>query len=262
MTAMAWVLDLDGVVWRGEDPIPGASGAVAQLRAAGHRVWFVTNNGLPRRGDVVAKLRAHGIDADDDVVTSPMAAASLVKPGERVLVCGGAGVTEAVEERGAEAIDASATAGAVDAVIVGLHLDFDYRRLANACTAIRAGARFIATNDDSTYPATSGLLPGAGSLVAAVATASGASPTVAGKPHEPMVTLVRSLAGPGGIVVGDRADTDGRFARALGYRFGLVLTGVTGVADLPVDPAPDLIVDDLAGLVAEVLAGSDSPPLV
>ena len=108
----------------------------SRVRAGGERVWFVTNNALPRRGEVAAKLGAHGIDAGDDVVTSPMAAASLVEPGERVLVCGGPGVTEAVEARGAEAIDASASSPpAVDAVIVGLHLDFDYRRLAHAATA-------------------------------------------------------------------------------------------------------------------------------
>jgi HAD superfamily hydrolase (TIGR01450 family) len=250
---MAWVLDLDGVVWRGSEPIPGAADAVARVRAAGERVWFVTNNALPRRHDVAAKLVAHGIDPHDDVVTSPMAAASLVTPGERVLVCGGAGVTEAVEERGAEAVDAGTAASGIDAVIVGLHFDFDYRRLANACAAIRAGARFLATNDDTTYPGASGLQPGNGALVAAVATGSGASPTVAGKPHRPMVDLVRSLAGPDGLAVGDRADTDGRFARALGYRFGLVLTGVTTAEDLPVDPAPDLLAADLAGLVTEVL---------
>jgi ribonucleotide monophosphatase NagD (HAD superfamily) len=82
------------------------------------------------------------------------------------------------------------------------------------------------------------------------------APTVAGKPYGPMVDLVRSLAGADGIAVGDRADTDGRFARALGYRFGLVLTGVTSAADLPVDPEPDLVVADLAGLVDRVLSPS------
>jgi 4-nitrophenyl phosphatase len=253
---MAWVLDLDGVVWRGDRTIAGSAAAVEQLRSAGERVWFVTNNALPRRADVIAKLAAHGIDAGDDVVTSPMAAASLVMPGERVLVCAGPGVTEAVTERGGEAIDAAVGAAAVDAVIVGLHLDFDYRRLARACTALRAGARLIATNDDSSYPGADGLLPGAGALLAAVVTGSGAVPVVAGKPYAPMVELVRSLAGDGGVAVGDRADIDGRFARALGYRFGLVLTGVTAVGDLPVDPHPDAVAPDLAALVDNLRARS------
>src|SRR3954469_23304294 len=246
---MAWVLDLDGVVWRGAEPIPGAARAVAEVRAAGERVWFVTNNALPRRSEVEAKLAAHGIEPDGDVITSPMAAAALVEPGERVLVCAGAGVIEAVEARGATAVDASSALDDADVVIVGLHLNFDYGRLANASAAVRNGARFVATNDDTTYPGASGLQPGNGSLVAAVATASGVAPVVAGKPYAPMVDLVRSLAGPTGLAVGDRADTDGRFARALGYRFGLVLTGVTTSADLPVEPEPDLVAVDLTAMV-------------
>jgi HAD superfamily hydrolase (TIGR01450 family) len=224
------------------------------LRAAGERVWFVTNNALPVRTEVIAKLAAHGIDAGDDVVTSPMAAGSLIVPGERVLVCAGPGVTEAVVARGGEVVDASAGDVAVDVVIVGLHLDFDYERLANACTALHAGARLVATNDDTTFPGAHGLLPGAGSLLAAVVTASGAVPVVAGKPYGPMVELVRGLAGPTGIAVGDRADTDGQFARALGYRFGLVLTGVTVASDLPVDPDPDETAGDLATLVDRLMA--------
>ncbi|MGZ4729037.1 MAG: HAD-IIA family hydrolase [Acidimicrobiales bacterium] len=257
---MAWILDLDGVIWRGDQPVPGSARAVERLRAAGEDVWFVTNNALPRRGDVANKLRDHGIDPGDQVVTSPMAAASLIEPGERVLSCAGAGVVEALTERGAEVVDAgdrrAVEAGGpwFDAVVVGLHLDFDYGRLAAAATAVRGGARLVATNDDSTYPAADGvLLPGAGSILAAVEAASGATAIVAGKPYAPMADLVRGLAGPTGIAVGDRADTDGRFAAALGYPFGLVLTGVTRAEHLPVTPAPDLIAADLATLVQQAL---------
>jgi len=258
MTAMAWILDLDGVIWRGDQPIVGSARAVARLRAAGEQVWFVTNNALPRRTEVAEKLAAHGIDPGDEVVTSPMAAASLVAAGERVLACAGAGVVEALIERGAEVVDAgSATADErFDAVVVGLHLDFDYSRMAAAALAVRAGARLVATNDDTTYPAAGGvLLPGAGSILASIEAASGATATVAGKPYAPMADLVRRLAGPTGIAVGDRADTDGRFAVALGYPFGLVLTGVTRPEDLPVSPEPDLVAPDLETLVAQVLGG-------
>ncbi len=257
---MAWILDLDGVIWRGDEPISGSARAVAQLRAAGEEVWFVTNNALPRRAEVTGKLQAHGIDPDDHVVTSPMAAASLIEPGERVLSCAGPGVVEALTERGVEVVDAGdpgADPGrgpTFDAVIVGLHLDFDYRRLAAAASAARDGARLVATNDDSTYPAADGvLLPGAGSIVAAIERASGVEAIVAGKPYAPMADLVRRLAGPTGVAVGDRADTDGRFAAALGYPFGLVLTGVTRPEQLPVTPAPDLIAADLATLVEQAL---------
>ncbi len=174
-----------------------------------------------------------------------MAAATLVAPGERVLVCAGPGVTEAVEGRGAEPV----RDGAADAVIVGFHRDFDYDRLLAASSAVRGGGRLIATNDDPTYPTPDGPIPGGGSLVAAVAYASGVAAMVAGKPHQPMVDLVRSMVGQDGTVVGDRPDTDGLFARALGFRFALVLTGVTSAADLPVEPAPDVVAASLAELV-------------
>jgi len=247
---MAWVLDLDGVVWRGDRPIMGAAEAVARLRADGQRVLFVTNNALPTRRQVESKLVRHGIDPGDDVITSPMAAASLLVPGERVLACAGAGVIEALAAQGVVVIDADEPdPGPVDAVVVGLHLTFDYARLDVAARAARAGARLIATNDDTTYPGEHGLSPGAGALLAAVVTASGATPVIAGKPYAAMVDLVRARAGPQGVAVGDRADTDGRFARALGYRFGLVLSGVTTEADLPIEPAPDHTAPDLAALV-------------
>ncbi|MEL7209697.1 MAG: HAD hydrolase-like protein, partial [Actinomycetota bacterium] len=111
-------------------------------------------------------------------------------------------------------------------------------------------ARFVATNDDATFPDADRLLPGNGSIVAAVATAAGAVPTVAGKPHPTITDLVRNRLGPDGVMVGDRPETDGLFARALGYRFGLVLTGVITADDLPVEPTPDVVEHDLAALVA------------
>lgn len=257
----AWVLDLDGVLWRGDRPIAGAAEAVRRLRGAGERVAFVTNNARPTHAEVAAKLAAHDIDAGEDLITSPMAAAALVVPGERVLVCGGPGVAEAVAERGAVGVDPGAllpseVAGAVDAVVVGLHLDFDYHRLAVAAAAVHAGARLLATNDDSTYPADGVLLPGAGAILAAVERAAGTTAVVAGKPHDPMVRLVRDRLGPDGIVVGDRADTDGAFAVALGWSFALVLSGVTGPADLPTDPPADRTARDLLTLVTQVLDGA------
>jgi len=262
---MTWVLDLDGVIWRGADPIPGAADAVGRLQAAGESVWFVTNNALPLAQEVTAKLEAQGIDVRSQLITSPMAAARLVEPGERVLACAGPGVVEALVARGAVVVDPgdepeppadgpAVDRGSFDAVVVGLHRSFDYQRLAVAADAARSGARLIATNDDTTYPAAGGRLqPGAGAILAAVQAASGAVPVIAGKPYPPMVDLVRELAGSTGTAVGDRADTDGRFARALGFRFGLVLTGVTGPDDLPVDPMPDEVAPDLAILVDRAL---------
>jgi len=118
-----------------------------------------------------------------------------------------------------------------------------------ASSAIRDGARFIASNDDATYPTPKGLVPGGGAIVAGIATAAGVAPEVAGKPHQAMADLVRARLGPDGTVVGDRADTDGLFARRLGYRFALVMSGVTTTADLPVQPEPDVVAASLADLV-------------
>ena len=259
-TMQTFALDLDGVIWRGTEAIPGSADAVGQLRAAGHPVVFVTNNSSATIAQQEAKLASFGIDATGAVITSAQAAASLVEPGERVLVLGGPGVVEAVQIRGAEVVDhgdlsdgaAAVARAAIDAVVVGLDWTLDYHRLAAAVQAVLAGARFIATNTDPTYPSERGLLPGAGALVAAVATASGVEPVVSGKPEEPAATLVRAGFGAAGIMVGDRPETDGAFAATLGYDFGLVLSGVTESPE-GVHPTPDFVADDLADLVARQL---------
>lgn len=247
---MAWILDLDGVLWLADEPIPGAPAAVAALRSAGEDVRFLTNNSSLTVGEYAAKLQRLGIDAGpDDLFTSAQATATLLEPGTTALACAGAGVVEALEARGVRVV----REGDADAVVVGWHLDFDFSRLAAASRAIRRGARFVATNDDATYPAPDGPLPGNGAIVAAVRIASGADPVVAGKPHGPMAALVRDRLGgalASSTLVGDRPDTDGLMARRLGVRFALVLSGITSAADLPVEPAPDVVAADLASLVA------------
>ena len=243
---MAWVLDLDGVMWLAHEPIPGSADAVARLTAAGEDVVFVTNNSSAPVADVEASLTAHGVDAVGRVVTSAMAGATLVDPGERALVCAGHGVVEALGDRGVEVVE---DPGAADVVVVGMARHLTYDLLARASTAVRDGARLVATNDDATYPTPDGLLPGGGAILAAVERASGRTAVVAGKPHGPMADLVRARVGPRGTVVGDRPDTDGRFAVELGFRFALVLSGVTRAEDLPVVPVPDLVATDLATVV-------------
>lgn len=251
---MAWVLDLDGVVWLDDQPLPGAAAAVTRLRAAGERVLFVTNNSSVRIADQEAKLAEQGIPARGDVVTSAVVAAGLVAPGERAFICAGPGVEEAVLARGALPV----RDGDAEVVVVGYHRDFDYDELERASRAVRRGARLLATNDDATYPTPDGPVPGGGAILAAVATAAGVAPLVAGKPYLPMADHVRALVGPSGVAVGDRPDTDGRFARALGFEWVLVLSGVTRAADLPVDPAPDRVELDLSAAVDAALAGEPS----
>ena len=174
-----------------------------------------------------------------------LAAATLVQPDDTVLVCGGPGIVEAVLARGATVV----REGTADVVVVGYDPEFDYHKLTVAVQAVREGARFVATNEDPTFPTPQGLLPGGGSLVAAVAYAAQSRPVVAGKPHQPFADLVLDRYGPQGVMVGDQAMTDGNLARRLGYRFGLVLSGVTAAADLPTDPPADMVAADLAGMV-------------
>lgn len=245
---MTWIIDLDGVVWLGDSPIRGAPEAIARLRSSGKRVAFVTNNSAYVITDVLRKLHGMDIDAaDDDIVTSAQAAATLVAPGETALVCAGRGVDEALQRRGVRIV----RSGRVDAVVVGWHREFDYDALTAATRAVRNGARLIGTNSDATYPTPTGPLPGGGALLAAVVYASGAEPEIAGKPHRSMVNLVRDRIGGVEVVVGDRAETDGVLAHRLGARFALVLSGTTEKAHLPVSPEPAVVADDLARLVPE-----------
>ncbi|MEM8747569.1 MAG: HAD-IIA family hydrolase [Actinomycetota bacterium] len=249
--------DLDGVVWLAHEPIPGSVDAIARIRRSGRRVVFVTNNSATRLADQEAALEVVGVPAAGDVVTSAMAGASLVEAGERVLVAGGPGVVEAVERRGADAvINDGSLHDHIDAVIVGLHRNIDYDRLRSAARAVMAGARLIGTNGDTTFPTPSGLDPGGGALVQAVATVADVAPTIAGKPEAPMADLVLDLLSAHGaidaasiVMVGDRPGTDGLFASRLGAPFALVRTGVT-VTDETSMPDLDVTIDahDLAAV--------------
>lgn len=256
---VAVLCDLDGVIWLAHEPIPGSVEAVARLRASGRRVVFVTNNSAAVVAAQEEALAAIGIPAEGDVLTSAMAAATLVQPGERVLVCGGPGIAEAVAGRGAVAVAGDDPDGVdVDTVVVGMHREFDYERMRIAATAVRRGARLIASNDDATYPTPAGPIPGGGAILAAIATASGRPPEViAGKPHAPMAAAVRALLGELAdaelLMVGDRPNTDGAFALTLGCAYALVRSGVTAPDEEVTVPvaidAPNLaaVVDALLG---------------
>jgi len=264
---MAWLLDLDGVVWLAHNPIPGAAEAIERLQQAGETVLFVTNFSALTEAEVEAKLGAIGVDASGAVISSAMAAGSLIRPGERVLTCAGPGVSEAVSRAGGVVVssrpdphetspggalpggswptsadadgaitDTTGAAPDIDAVVVGFHSDFDFDELTIAARALHGGARLIATNSDPTYPTPTGLIPGNGALVAAFAVAGKVDPIVAGKPHEPIAALIHYRLGTTDgdpenkgrhIVVGDLPATDGLLAKLLGFEFALVLTGVT-----------------------------------
>lgn len=230
--------DLDGVIWLAHQPIEGSVDAVTALRAAGKRVLFVTNNSFSTYDQQVDALGAIGIDADGDVVTSAMAAASVMQPGWRVLVCGGEGLIQEVEKVGAEVVvpyRQRGASGPFDAVVVGFHREFDFEVLSDALTAVRNGARLIGSNADPNYPTPTGPIPGGGSILAAVEKATGQTAVVTGKPHRTMAELVHRMCeghGPHNMVmVGDLPETDGAFARTIGCAYALVLSGMTSSSD-------------------------------
>ncbi len=217
------MVDLDGVMWLAGHPITGAPEAVAALRRAGAHLVFATNNASPTKVELVTRLAAAGVAASTaEIVSSADAVARMLQPKERVLVVGEEGLFEALESAGAEPV-----AEDPNSVVVARTPHFEYATLEHASQCVRGGARLIGTSEDPTHPTPEGLVPGTGSLLAAVATASGTRPVVAGKPHDPMCALLRDRVGKVDVVVGDRPDTDGTFAQRLGARFALVYSGAT-----------------------------------
>jgi 4-nitrophenyl phosphatase len=246
---MLWIFDLDGVVWLAGQGIAGSASAIERLRKSGERVAFVTNNSTPTIAEYMQKLFDADISVEPgELVTSAQAAASLLAPGSRASCVGGPGVIEALQHRGVQIVGSDADPVAV---VVGRSLTLDFEELSAAAGAIRSGARFIATNADATFPTPHGLEPGAGALVAYLQVGSGKEAEAAGKPEQAICDLVRTRFGQPDIVVGDRPESDGRFAERIGASFALVLTGVTSRSDLPVLPSPAIVGDDLAAVVSE-----------
>jgi glycerol-1-phosphatase len=229
-TVTGVVCDLDGVLWRGDTVLPGVTDALTRLVVAGREIVFVTNNASKTPADVVNKIsNVCGVDFPiESVITSPMAAVTMISSFDSpVMVVGVSGITEVVAGAG---FHLTADPTEARTVMVGMDPGFDYGTLAGASNAVRAGARFLAMNTDPSYPIDGGLLPGAGALVAAIATASGREPEIAGKPYQPMRDLIKSrLPGPV-MVIGDKVETD--IAMALAepdWSSILVMTGVTSV---------------------------------
>jgi HAD superfamily hydrolase (TIGR01450 family) len=280
---MLLLVDLDGVVYRGADPVPGVAAVLAARAAAGDEIVYVTNNSMHYRGDYLPRLSEMGAPVSADrVVSSARATALHIATDEpavrRVLVLGAGGLERemrdvglevataghAAERMAKEGIDGMAAAGSPDAVVVGLDPQLTYLRLAAAADCIRAGARFIATNRDPVYPTERGLRPGAGSVVAAVEAATGVAPYVIGKPGPHLMELAAKAAGGdprAAIVVGDGIGTDIAAAHAIGARSVLMLTGVTSRAALEALPARDRPTrvakdaDELARVLAELAEG-------
>jgi HAD superfamily hydrolase (TIGR01450 family) len=251
------LLDLDGVVYIGERAVPGADVHLARAQAAGMRLAYVTNNASRTPAAVATHLARLGIPvAVDDVVTSSQAAASvlfeLVGAGAEVFVMGGEGLFEALTERGLRGTQQFD--GGARAVVSGYHPDLRWGTVIDASILVDRGLPWVATNTDLTIPTGHGEGPGNGALVAVVATFSGRTPVVAGKP-EPVLfrESQRRLGLHRPLVVGDRLDTDIEGASRAGLDSLLVMTGVTGLAELAgAEQArrPTYIAGTLAGLSA------------
>jgi 4-nitrophenyl phosphatase len=248
---------VDGVVWLSGTPLPGAAEGLELLRSAGFEVWFVTNNSSMTHESLDLRFSRAGIETAGRLLTSSDAAATMVRAGDSVLVGGEDGVVEALRVRGCDTVRieeavSGSDRGWFDAVVVGIHRSFDYGGLSAMSRHVRAGSRFIATNDDPSYPSPEGLLPGGGSIVAAVASAAGRPAEVAGKPHPAMVSVLRERLGGASPswVIGDRASTDGAFAAALGARFVHVSSDVEDDAEHVVRTTVPSLLDAAVAIVA------------
>lgn len=246
------ICDLDGVLFRGSVPIAGSARALARLIESGRQIRLVTNNSMRTPVQVAEKIsRIMGVEVDPSMVlTSAQAAAGLLTQRDApAMVVGGDGIRAALAEASIEVSDRPEK---VKSLVVGLDRSLTYQTIADAADAVRRGARFIASNNDATYPWENGLAPGAGAIVSAIATASGVAPEVAGKPHPPMRQLIRGDGLNEAWVIGDRIDTDVAMARyEPGWTSILVLSGVTSPDDDL--EGPDHVVPDLAAAVDLIL---------
>ncbi len=246
---MLLLVDLDGVVYRGADPVPGVAAVLADRAARGDAVVYVTNNSMHDRASYVSRLSAMGapVDADRIVSSARATAGYLVEhhpEARRVLAIGAGGLDRELQDAGLEVVTSAhaatrmaqegiggaEAAGHPDAVVAGLDPNLTYLRLAAAADCIRAGARFIATNRDPVYPTERGVRPGAGAIVAALEATTGVTPVSIGKPEPWLLELAAHAAGAeakDAVMVGDGIATDLAAARAVGARSVLMLTGIT-----------------------------------
>jgi len=252
--------DMDGVLYRGEQPLPAAAELVAELEKRGIGFVMVTNNATKTPEEYAAKLARMGMTVPAErIVTSAIATRDWMRqryePGTTVYVLGMAALQQAIYD-GGYFVPAGRDA---QVVVNGADFTLTYEKLKIATLAIRAGAGWIATNPDRTFPSEEGLIPGSGAIVAALQAATDRAPIVIGKPEPAMVLRAADLLGVPPdqlLVVGDRLDTDILAGQRAGSLTALVLTGVSTLTDVRASAVqPDIVLDDLHVLLEAVRCG-------
>lgn len=261
-----FLVDLDGVVWIGREPVPGSPEALAALLAAGKRVAFVTNNPGRHPAVYAERLRNLGVPVEESqvvtagIVVARMAAAAA--DGGGAFVIGAPALHEMVAAAGAPVLEGEEGRQARVVVVSG-HRGFDYEELLTAKLALDGGAALLATSHDPTMPMPGGEWPGTGSVLAAVETASGRRAEIAGKPERHLFEMALEAIGGGEggggeparpparvAMIGDRVSSDIAGGRAAGLATILVLSGTTDRAEAEAaEPAPDHVIESLAGLL-------------
>lgn len=250
----AIISDMDGVLWRGSQALPGMRDFFDFLFEREISFVLATNNSRNTPEDYVEKLASMGVSGirPCHIVTSGTATAVTLQvqypAGTRVYVVGGHGLKQLLSDAGFQLVDKDA-----ELVVCGIDFDLTYEKLKTATLLIRAGARFIGTNPDSSFPSPEGLVPGAGSILALIESASGCAPTIIGKPERGMFKAALRQAGSKAsetLMIGDRIGTDIIGAKALGIQTALVMTGVETEASLRAsETQPDLVFAGLPELV-------------
>ncbi|MEP7360859.1 MAG: HAD-IIA family hydrolase [Chloroflexota bacterium] len=247
---MLLLVDLDGVVYRGTQAVPGVAAVLTRRARAGDTVMYVTNNSRLHRADYRTRLEGHNVPLAhgwDSIVTAARATAVLLaerNPKPRVaMVFGGPGLARELRDVGIKTVQPTplGLAAAPDVLAVGVDMSITYKRLSTAVEVVRRGALFVATNRDPVYPGPDGaFLAGAGAMVAAVAAAAQREPDlVVGKPEPRLFEAAAEIAGlplKDAIVIGDSLTTDIRAANRVGARSVLMLTGVTSEEDVARHP--------------------------
>jgi NagD protein len=251
----SWLMDMDGVLVREEQPIPGADQFIARLRELATPFMVLTNNSIYTSRDLAARLRASGLDVPEEAIwTSALATARFLedqRPGGSAYVIGEAGLTTALHGAGYTLTDLDP-----DYVVLGGTRTYSFERITRAIRLIAGGARFIATNPDATGPSVDGPLPATGSVAALISRATGVKPYFVGKPNPLMMRSALNAIDAHSettAMIGDRMDTDVVSGLEAGMETILVLTGLTTLAEAERHPyRASRIVDSIADLLDEL----------